>query len=89
MNRQDESSTAGRADFPKLLTIKEVSGLFSVSCATIRRMIDSRIIPFYKVAGAIRLSEKEMLAYLENQRVKPKEEWFLEAPHKSHPRRQS
>lgn len=70
--------------FHKLLTIDEVAEMFRVSKATVYRMIESRLIPFYKISRAIRFSEDEMIAYLESQRVKPKHEWFLEAPHKSH-----
>jgi len=69
-----------------LLTIDEVAGLFRVSKSTVYRMIQSRIIPFYKIGGALRFKEEEMLAYLESQRVKPAEEWFYVAPHKAHPR---
>jgi len=72
--------------FPKLLTIDEVAKLFRVSKATVYRMIESRILPFYKVTRAIRFAEEDVLKYLESQRVKPKNEWFFDAPHKSHPR---
>lgn len=73
--------------FPKLLTIDELAKMFRVSKTTIYRMVESRIIPFFKISSAIRFSEDEMTAYLESQRVKPKHEWFLEAPRKSHPRK--
>lgn len=72
--------------FPKLLTIDEVAKLFRVSKATVYRMIESRILPFYKVTRAIRFAEEDVLKYLESQRVKPRDEWFFEAPHKSHPK---
>lgn len=73
---------------PTLLTIDEVAQLFRVSKATVYRMIESRLIPFYKISRAIRFSEEEVIAYLEEQRVKPKNEWFFEAPNKSHPKQQ-
>ena len=74
---------------PKLLTIDEVAEMFRVSKATVYRMIESRLIPFYKLIRVIRFSEDDVVAYLESQRVKPKHEWFLEAPHKSHPKKSS
>lgn len=70
-----------------LLTIDEVAAIFRVSKATVYRMIESRLIPFYKIGRAIRFSESEIATYLESQRVKAKNEWFLEAPHKSHPKK--
>lgn len=72
--------------FPKLLTIDEVAKVFRVSKATVYRMIESRILPFYKVTRAIRFAEEDVLKYLESQRVKPKDEWFFDTPHKSHPK---
>lgn len=72
--------------FPKLLTIDEVAEMFRVSKPTVYRMVESRLIPFYKISRAIRFSEDDVIAYLESQRVKPRSEWFFEAPHKSHPR---
>lgn len=72
---------------PKLLTIDEVAEMFRVSKATVYRMIESRLIPFYKISRAIRFSEDDVVAYLESQRIKPKSEWFFETPHKSHPRK--
>ena len=69
---------------PKLMTIDEVAELFRVSKVTIYRMVESRIIPFYRLGGRLRFNEEEMLSYLESQRVKPREEWHYIAPHKSH-----
>ena len=71
---------------PKLLIIDEVAEMFRVSKPTIYRMVESRLIPFYRLRGGLRFKEDEVLAYLEAQRVKPKEEWFYEAPHKAHPK---
>ncbi|MFC1638848.1 helix-turn-helix domain-containing protein [Patescibacteria group bacterium] len=72
---------------PTLLTIDDVADLFQVSKSTIYRICESRIIPFYRLRGAIRLKEEDVLGYLESQRVKPREEWFYVAPHKSHPKK--
>ncbi len=72
---------------PKLLTLQEVATLFRVSKQTVYRMVESRILPFYRIVGSLRFNEDEMLMYLESQRVVPMEERFLVAPHKSHPNR--
>ncbi len=74
-----------RNDMPsKLMTIDEVADLFRVSKTTVYRMVESRIIPFYRLGGRLRFNEVEVLAYLESQRVKPREEWHYVSPHKSH-----
>lgn len=70
----------------KLLTVDEVAKLFRISKASVYRMVESRIIPFYKISGVLRFKEEDLLIYLESQRVKPKDEWFYLEKHKSHPR---
>ena len=67
-----------------LLTLQEVADFFRVSKTTIYRMVQSRIVPFYKIGGNLRFKKGEMLEYLESQRVRPIEERFYVAPHKSH-----
>lgn len=69
---------------PKLLTIDEVADLFRVSKATVYRMVESRLVAFYRLGGRLRFKEDDIFAYLESQRVKPREEWHFVAPHKSH-----
>ena len=81
-----ENDASGKSKLPKLLTVNEVAVYFKVSRATVYRMIETRLIPFYKVSRQIRFSEDDMASYLESQRIKPKNEWFFEAPHKSHPK---
>ncbi len=53
----------------KLLSIKDLSELFSISKKTAYRVVDSRKIPFYKISGVIRFSEKDVLNYLKENRV--------------------
>jgi excisionase family DNA binding protein len=71
--------------FPELLSVDELAALFNVSKTTIYRMVESRLILFYRVGRFLRFSTDDMLAYLKSQRVKSKHEWFYEASHKSHP----
>lgn len=70
----------------KLITIDDVADLFNVSKTTVYRMVQSRILPFYRIGGNLRFDEQEMLDYLERQRVSPIGERFYAAPHKAHPR---
>jgi excisionase family DNA binding protein len=53
----------------RLLSSKDLSKLFNISQATVYRIVDGRKIPFYKINGVIRFSEKDILKYLEENRV--------------------
>lgn len=52
-----------------LMTTKEVAEFLQVSPSTMYRLLETRKIPFYKVAGLIRISRKEVDAYLNLQKV--------------------
>ncbi|MEK7103177.1 MAG: helix-turn-helix domain-containing protein [Patescibacteria group bacterium] len=60
---------------PQLLTIKEVALILNCSIPSIRRYVQSRTIPFYKIGGAIRFSQTEMEQYIAQQRVSASREW--------------
>ena len=64
----DKDSTGSRVE---LLTIAEVAKLLNVSVTSVRRLQDSRHLPFYKIGGSIRFSKNDILAYLEKQRIEP------------------
>jgi excisionase family DNA binding protein len=70
----------------KLLTIDDVAEMFIVSKPTVYRMVQSRILPFYRIGRYLRFDEGEILDYLERQRVMPIEDRFYVASHKAHPR---
>jgi len=53
----------------KLLSIKDLSKLFGISQATAYRIVDGRKIPFYKINGVLRFSEKDIFKYLEENRI--------------------
>lgn len=55
-----------------LLTLKEAAAMLGVSKRTVRRLIDLRQLPFYKVASLVKVSEKDILEYLESNRVSTK-----------------
>ncbi|MGV7222170.1 MAG: helix-turn-helix domain-containing protein [Nitrospinales bacterium] len=55
----------------KLLTISEVAQLLNISKPGARRLVDKRLIPFFKVMGSIRFDKKDVLSYLENNRIEP------------------
>ena len=52
-----------------LLNLKEAAAMLGVSPRTARRLIDSRRLPFYKVASLVKISEQDIMEYLEANRV--------------------
>jgi len=55
----------------KLLSIKDLAKFFNISKATAYRIVEGRKIPFYKIGGVLRFAEKDILKYLEDNRVEP------------------
>lgn len=55
----------------ELLTVGEVAELLAISEPGVRRLIDRRIIPYFKVMRSIRFDKKDILSYLSNNRVEP------------------
>lgn len=55
----------------KLLSIDGLVKIFGISKSTGYRIVESRKIPFYKINGAIRFSERDILKYLEDSRIDP------------------
>lgn len=53
----------------KLLSIKDLGRIFNISQATAYRIVEGRKIPFYKINGVLRFSEKDILNYLEENRI--------------------
>ncbi len=53
----------------EFLTPNELIELLKISKPTLYRLTDSRTIPFYKIKGAIRFEKKDVLEYLEKNRI--------------------
>jgi len=53
----------------KLLSIKDLGRIFNISKSTAYRVVEGRKIPFYKINGVLRFSEKDILSYLEENRI--------------------
>ena len=53
----------------ELLTIPEVAEILKISVSGVRRLQQARRIPFIKVGGSVRFCKRDILAYLEQQRV--------------------
>ena len=53
----------------RLLSINDLVKFFNISKPTAYRIVEGRKIPFYKINGCLRFSEKDILKYLEDNRV--------------------
>jgi len=53
----------------ELLTITEVAELLKISATGVRRLQQARRLPFIKVGGSIRFFKRDIIVYLEKQRV--------------------
>jgi excisionase family DNA binding protein len=53
-----------------LLLVSDLAKILKMSKTAVYRIISSRKIPFYKIGHNIRFAEKDVLKYLEDNRVK-------------------
>ena len=55
---------------PNLFTIKDVAAYAKVSPKTVRRWIDAKELPVYRLGRAIRISEEDLRAFADKKRDK-------------------
>lgn len=53
----------------ELLTPEDVAHLLKISKAGVYRLVDMRLVPFYKVMGSIRFKKSDITSFLENCRI--------------------
>jgi len=53
----------------KLLSPNDLAKILNISKPSIYRLIEGRTIPFYKIGGSLRFSEKDVIKYLEKNRI--------------------
>jgi len=56
---------------PKLLTPDELAEFLQISKTSVYRMVDKRLIPFYKIKGNLRFERDDVLDYLKSSRIEP------------------
>lgn len=61
----------GSNTIQKLLTPDELADFLQISKTTVYRIIDKRLIPFYKIKGCLRFDLNDVLAYLQKNRIEP------------------
>jgi excisionase family DNA binding protein len=57
-----------------LLTVKEVAALLKIKTSTVYAWAEQRVIPSYKINGALRFSEEDIKAWLDACKL-PAEEY--------------
>jgi excisionase family DNA binding protein len=55
----------------ELLTISDVSSMLNISESGVRRLIDKRHLPFFKVMKSVRFSREDVSSYLSENRIEP------------------
>jgi excisionase family DNA binding protein len=63
-NQPSESTSA-----IELLTVAEAAEFLTISNSGVRRLQQSRRIPFFKVGGSIRFARRDLVSYLARQRI--------------------
>jgi len=54
---------------PNLITPDELADLLRISKVGVYRLVEKRLIPFYRVRGSLRFERKDVMAYLAKNRV--------------------
>ncbi len=62
-NRTTSAGTRGRP-VTKLRTIDETAELFNTSSRTVRRLIESRVLPVHRLGRLVRISDEDIAAFL-------------------------
>jgi excisionase family DNA binding protein len=52
-----------------LLTVRDVAAFLKISVSGVRRLLQGRQLPFFKVGGSIRFTKTDLVAYLDKRRV--------------------
>jgi len=56
-------------DSIQFLTPDELAQFLKISKPTIYRLVDNRKIPFYRINGSLRFDKKDILDYLQKNRI--------------------
>jgi excisionase family DNA binding protein len=54
---------------PNLLTPDDLAQFLSISKTGVYRLVDKRRIPFFRIGGSLRFEKKDVLSYLQGNRV--------------------
>ena len=54
---------------PNLLTPDDLAAFLSISKTGVYRLVEKRRIPFFRIGGSLRFEKKDVLSYLQGNRV--------------------
>jgi len=54
---------------PNLLTPDDLARFLSISKTGVYRLVEKRRIPFFRVGGSLRFEKKDVLSYLQGNRI--------------------
>jgi excisionase family DNA binding protein len=54
---------------PNLLTPDDLAQFLSISKTGVYRLVEKRQIPFFRIGGSLRFEKKDLLSYLQGNRV--------------------
>ena len=63
--------TPGSDTTIELLTPDEVAELLRISKVGVYRLVEKRVIPFYRIRGSLRFDRKDVATYLKENRIEP------------------
>lgn len=66
-----DNKPTGSSPVIELLAISEAAKLLTVSIPTLRRLQQQRDIPFVKIGGSVRFDKRDLVSYVERNRIDP------------------
>jgi excisionase family DNA binding protein len=55
----------------QLLTVRQTAALLGISATGVRRLQEKRLLAFIKIGGSVRFAMRDIVSYLEQQRIEP------------------
>ncbi len=56
-----------------MLKVSDVARRLNLSQSKVYELIDARVLPHYRIGGAIRVSEEQLAAFLDEKKREPKD----------------
>lgn len=74
-NLKMETDFTGKFTEP-LLTPDKLAEYLGISRTTVYRLVEKRVIPFYKIRGSLRFKSEEVMEYVKKSRVESADEKY-------------
>ncbi len=60
----------------EFLTPDELAAFMKLSKSTVYRLVESRVLPFYRLGGSLRFRKQDVIAYIESKKTQA-QNWHL------------